>query len=96
MRKKQQKIERGTIKVVWITKDSRKLYSRMFDSAKDAEKFGRMKKDYIISKLLWHKGFKTFAWEILPYGNYKLYHMALRFYHRHRNKKALIERIFRM
>lgn len=54
-------IEKGTVKVVWITRNTRKIYSRMFDSVKEAEKFGKTKKDYIISRLLWHKDFRTFA-----------------------------------
>lgn len=89
-------VEKGTIKVVWITKDAKKIYSKMFDSINEAEKFGRKKKDYIISRLLWQKRYKIYAWEILPYGNYKLYQAALKFYFRHRGKKAFIERLFRM
>jgi len=89
-------VEKGTIKVVWITKNTKRIYSKMFDSVKEAEKFGRKKKDYIISRLLWQKRYKTYAWEILPHGNYKLYLMALRFYQRHKGKKAFIKRLFRM
>ena len=84
-------IEKGTVKVVWVTKNAKKIYSMMFDNAKDAEKFGRTKKDYLIFRLLWHRKFKAFAWALLPYGNYKLYEAALKLYQKCRK---LLEKLF--
>ena len=89
-------IEKGTIKVVWITKSTKHIYSKMFENVKDAEKFGKKKNDYIIFRLLWNKNYKTFAWTLLPYGNHKLYERALRFYQKYKGKKAVIERILRV
>lgn len=88
-------IEKGTIKVVWITKSTKRIYSKMFENVKDAEIFGKKKKDYLIFKLLWNKNYKTFAWTLLPYGNYKLYERALRFYRKYKGRKMIIERILR-
>ena len=82
-------LEKGTIKVVWITKNTKRIYSRMFDSIKQAQKFGESKKDYVVFRLLWHKRFKTFAWELLPYGNYKLYRSALKLYQKYKGKKII-------
>lgn len=89
-------IEKGTIKVVWITKNTKKIYSRMFDVIGKAKKFGESKKNYLIFKLLWHKKFQYFAWELLPYGNYKLYESALKLYQKYKSKSTLIEKIFRL
>ncbi|MBI2579093.1 MAG: hypothetical protein HYW26_05255 [Candidatus Aenigmarchaeota archaeon] len=89
-------IEKGTIKVVWVTRNTRRIHSRMFEKVEEAEKFGKSKKDYLIFRLLWHKKFQTFSWEIMPYGNYRLYRAALGFYYKHKGKKEIIERIFRV
>ncbi len=88
-------IEKGTIKVVWITKSTRRIYSKMFDDVESAKRFGERKKDYLVFKLLWNKNYKTFAWTLLPYGNYKLYERALRFYQKYKDRKMIIERILR-
>lgn len=88
-------IEKGTIKVVWITKSTKRIYSKMFDDVKSAEKFGKSKGDYLIFKLLWNRNYKTFGWTLLPYGNYKLYQGALRFYQKYKNKRSIIEKILR-
>jgi len=87
-------IEKGTIKVVWITKNTKKIYSRMFNDVNKAKKFGELKKNYIVFKLLWHKKFQYFAWELLPYGNYKLYESALKFYQRYKDKEGVVKKIF--
>jgi hypothetical protein len=89
-------IEKGTIKVVWITKSTKRIYSKMFDDIESANQFGKKKKDYIIFRLLWHKKFKTFAWTLLPYGNYNLYQSALRFYQKYNGRKMIIERWLRL
>ena len=86
-------IEKGTIKVVWITADTKKIYSKMFDSAEAAEKFGSRKKDYIIFRLVWHKNHRVYCWTLMPYGKYKLYRKALSFYRKRGSR--LLERIFR-
>ncbi len=89
-------IEKGTIKVVWITKNAKRIFSKMFENIDEARKFGEIKKDYLIFKLLWEKKFESFAWELLPYGNYKLYEAALKFYQKYKGSKNIIEKIFRL
>lgn len=89
-------IEKGTIKVVWITKDTKKIHSKMFDDINMAKDFGEKKKDYLIFRLLKHKNFNEFSWALLPHGNYKLYQNALAFYQKHRNSKLAIEKLFRL
>jgi hypothetical protein len=64
--------EKGTIKIVWI-EDSELIYSKMFESEEDAEKFAHDKKDYLIFKLVTQKNMEDFSWVILPYGRYKIY-----------------------
>ena len=73
-------IEKGTIKVVWVTKNVKQIHSRMFESIPEADKFGRTKKDYIMFKLIKHSGMKTFSWTLLPYGKHRLYTSALKLY----------------
>ena len=79
-------IEKGTIKVVWITNNTNRIYSQMFENINEAKKFGESKRDYLIFKLLWYKKMKLFAWELLPYGNYKLYESVLKLYQKYRGK----------
>jgi len=85
-------IEKGTIKVVWITKNARRIYSRMFEGINEAKDFGESKNNYLIFRLLWHKKFQQFAWELLPYGNHKLYESALKLYQKY--KGSAIKKIF--
>ncbi len=68
----------------------------MFGGVKEAQKFAEKKKDYVIFRLVWHKKFNEFSWALLPYGNHSLYEKALRFYHKHRGKKEILERLFRL
>ena len=74
------KIERGTIKVVWISKNRKRIHSKMFENLKRADAFGRIKKDYIIFKLIKEKNMNEFEWEILPYGKHKTYNLILNLY----------------
>ncbi len=83
-------LEKGTIKVVWLGDEVNKIYSEMFDDIESAEEFGTSKGDYLIFKLLKHKEFREYSWEVLPYGNYKLYKNAMELYKKHRGKIALI------
>lgn len=85
-------IEKGTIKVVWITKNTRRIYSRMFSNPGEAKIFGEGKRDYLAFRLVRHKGFREFSWTLLPYGKHKLYRNALQFYLRH--KKTMTGRFF--
>lgn len=80
---------------MWITKDTRKIFSKMFEDEKTAAAFGKKKKDFIVFRLLWHKHYKEYSWEILPYGEHKLYLTGLKFYKKHRKSKALVKRILR-
>jgi len=41
-------IEKGTIKVVWLSRNRKKIFSKMFESENEAEKFGRRKKKYYL------------------------------------------------
>lgn len=72
--------EKGLIKLVWIDKDINKIHSKRFDKVEGAEKFGKDKKHYIIFKLLHQKDLKEFGWEILPYGENKVYKTFLKMY----------------
>lgn len=74
------KIEKGTIKVVWVAKNKKRIHSKMFENIKQADKFGGTKGDYIIFKLVKHKGMDEFEWEILPYGKHKTYSLILNLY----------------
>jgi len=65
--------EKGKVKVVWIESDPEKIYSKMFDSEKEAEKFAKVKVDYIVFALERQRNMEEFSWRILPYGKYKLY-----------------------
>jgi hypothetical protein len=69
--------EKGTIKVVWIERDLHEIYSKMFDNEADAAEFGETKEDYVIFSLIKQEHMEEFAWELLPYGKYKLYLSAL-------------------
>ena len=72
-------IEKGTIKVVWIPGNKKRICSKMFRGAKEADKFGRTKKEYIIFKLIKRSG-TQYEWEIIPCGEYRLYNDLLKIY----------------
>lgn len=74
------KIEKGTIKVVWVAKNKKRIHSKMFESIKQADKFGGTKDDYIIFRLVKRRGMDEFEWEILPYGKHKIYNLILNLY----------------
>jgi hypothetical protein len=78
--------EKGLIKVVWIENDPKRIYSKMFDTVKEAEGFAKEKKDYIIFRLLKQKDLKEFSWEILAYGQHKLYNLLVSNYQKHKDK----------
>lgn len=74
--------ERGKIKVVWVEQDPQKIYSKMFDTEKAAERFVKGKKeDYIIFALETQSNMEEFSWRILPYGKYKLYSLLVKSLH---------------
>jgi len=89
-------IEKGTYKVVWISKDTSKIYSKMFENVDHAKVYGKWKKDYLIFRLVKHRNHVEYTWTLMPYGNYKLYEMALKFYTKHKGKRAVIEKIIGM
>ena len=66
-------IERGVVKVVWASKNGKKIYSKMFNSSKDAVKFGESKKHFLVFQLVKRKKMEEFEWKLLPYGHSKLY-----------------------
>ena len=81
MKNKKGKIfEKGKIKVVWVGKNSKEIYSKMFDETPKALKFAENKKDFVIFKLLKQKNLEDFSWELLPYGKYKLYEFLFKSY----------------
>ena len=89
-------IEKGMIKVVWLSKNSNRINSIMFDDIKKAEKFGKSKKDYLIFRLLKNKNMKEFEWEILPYGNYYEYIGIVKSYQKYGKKfHRFIENFFK-
>jgi len=67
------KIERGTIKVVWVSKNPKKIFSKMFNSLKEAEEFANKKKKSLIFQLVKYNNMRHFEWNILPYGKAKIY-----------------------
>lgn len=69
--------EKGTIKVVWIEKDPDTIFSKMFESEKDALSFAKSKTDYLIFKLITHQHMKEFSWKLLPHGQYRLYKILI-------------------
>ena len=83
---KEKLFEKGIIKVVWVEKDPKRVYSKMFEGVKDAEKFAKEKPDYIVFKLIRQKNLEEFEWEIMPLGKYKLYETLLKNYNKHRTK----------
>ncbi len=90
-----QVFEKGTIKVVWIGKNIKQIHSKMFDDLEDSIKFSEDKKDFLIFKLLKQKNLEDFSWEILPYGQYKLYDMLMKNYKRYKgNLLNIVRRIF--
>ena len=78
--------EKGTIKVVWIKDDSGRIFSKMFNEVEKAKKFAESKKDYIIFDLIKQKNMEDFEWDILPYGQHKLYSLAVRLYRKYGSK----------
>ena len=88
-------LEKGTYKVVWITKNTKRIYSKMFEDLDQAKKFGEKKKDFLMFRLLKNKNFKEYSWNLLPYGNYKLYETALKLYQKHKGKKFFIESLLK-
>ena len=78
--------EKGTIKVVWIKDDSGRIFSKMFNEVEKAKKFAESKKDYIIFDLIKQKNMEDFEWDILPYGQHKLYNLAVRLYRKYGSK----------
>ena len=78
--------EKGTIKVVWVEDAPKRIYSKMFESVKDVEKFAKEKQDYIVFKLIRQKNLEEFEWEIMPLGRYQLYETLLKNYNKHRTK----------
>ena len=86
MKKSLQIYEKGTIKIVWIEKDPGKIYSKMFNSIPEALIYSKKLEDYLIFKLISHKEMRDFSWEILPYGNSKLYGSLMRFYQKNKAK----------
>jgi hypothetical protein len=77
-------IEKGTIKVAWIGKSNKKLYSKMFNSVEDAMNFSKRKKDFLIFKLLKRKKMVEFEWELLDYGRFNEFDKLVKL---HRNYK---------
>jgi len=83
---KEKIFEKGTIKVVWVEDDPKLIYSKMFESVKDVEKFAKGKLDYIVFKLIRQKNLEEFEWEIIPLGRYQLYETLLKNYNKNRTK----------
>lgn len=74
--------EKGTIKVVWVENNIHEIHSKMFEDEKEAADFAKNKNEYIIFSLIKQNNMETFSWKILPYGNFKVYIMLMRLYHR--------------
>lgn len=76
--------EKGTIKIVWVEDNIHEIHSKMFDDEKEAVEFAKSKNEYIIFSLIKQNNMEDFSWRILPYGNYKIYLILLRNYHRYK------------
>lgn len=76
---KEQIFEKGLIKVAWIEKSNKILYSKMFNSLNKAIKFAKNKNDYLIFRLIKQKKLKEFKWEILDYGRSKEFTNLVKF-----------------
>lgn len=77
-------LERGTVKVVWLSDQINKVHSKMFDDLRSAQEFAKAKEDFLMFKLLTHKDYKDYSWEILPYGRYSLYKKAMELYKKYK------------
>ncbi len=80
--------EKGTIKVVWIKDDPSRIYSKMFEDLEEAKQFAKSKENYIIFALVKQKHMKDFEWELLSFGKYRLYDLAIRLYRKYGNDVA--------
>jgi hypothetical protein len=70
------KYGKGILKVVWVDiKEPQKIYSQMFNNQESAKKFAEQKKYYLVFSLENRKGMKEFTWNILPFGEYKIYQL---------------------
>ena len=78
--------EKGIVKVVWIDSDPERIYSKMYDSEEKAKQYAKTKKNCIVFALVKQENMKDFEWKILPYGEYKLYKLAIRLYRRYGSK----------
>ena len=69
---------KGTIKVVWIERDTNYLDSQMFPPNKlqEAVAFGEEKGDYMVTALDYHKG-DYYRWVIMPYGDYDKFQSSI-------------------
>lgn len=85
--------EKGTIKVVWIEQDPERIYSKMFEDEKIADKFAKSKKDYIIFALVKQENMEEFEWVLLPYGHHDLYKKLLRYYQKHKHNIGTLLRL---
>ena len=83
-------VEEGTIKVVWVEKDSTRIYSKMFEDIKEAQTFGKTKGDYLIFKLLQQENYTYYEWKLLPYGRHKDYFNLVQTYTKHKTKFDLL------
>jgi hypothetical protein len=83
--------EPGKVKVVWIGDRSDTIKSRMFETEEEADRFGQEKGDFIVFRLVQQEEMKTFTWEVLPYGQHRLYQKIVDFYKRHHDKEALFQ-----
>lgn len=69
---------KGTIKVVWIERDTNYLDSQMFapNKLQEAVAFGEEKGEYMVTALDYHKG-DYYRWVVMPYGNYNMYNKSI-------------------
>lgn len=87
-------LEKGTVKVVWLSNQVNKVHSKMFDDLKSAREFAKTIEDFLMFKLLTQKDYKDYSWEILPYGNYNLYKTLIEFYKKHKKRIPLFIKKF--
>lgn len=66
----------GNIKVAYTMPGDKKVYSRMFDEMDAAVKFLKGKQNALLFNLK-QLGNGTYAWEVLPYGDYRSYKIGL-------------------
>lgn len=70
--------EVGQYKVAFLKKGDSYLYSKMFSQINDAVNFGLSQNYWLLFRNKTpENATRDYTWELLPYGNYKMYNFSL-------------------